>query len=127
MFFGMEVKMSSYGVTLMQTRQVIPIEGIQHVYTLDSDDVSWLSRLQNIGVLSTDTEYAAATKACKEMVWLKVLLGRVGFENEKCTMFSYSQSTLAKNLAFPTRMKHLDIRYHFIHSLLEVNPRSIQG
>jgi len=93
-----------------------------YVYTLGSGAVSWVSRLQKIVALSTtEAEYIAATEACKEMVWLKAFMGELDMEQSDCTLYSDSQSAihLAKNSAFHTRMKHIDIRYHFIRSLLE--------
>jgi hypothetical protein len=93
-----------------------------YVFTLGSGAVSWVSRLQKIVALSTmEAEYIAATEACKEMVWLKAFLGELGMEQSDCTLFSDSQSAihLAKNSAFHARTKHIDIRYHFIRSLLE--------
>jgi len=41
-----------------------------YVFTLESEAVSWVSRLQKIVALSTtEAEYVAATEACKEMIF----------------------------------------------------------
>ena len=41
-------------------------------FTLRSEAVSCVSRLQKIVALSTtEAEYVAATEACKELIWLK--------------------------------------------------------
>lgn len=100
-----------------------------YVYTLGNGVVSWLSRLQKIVVLSTmETEYVAATKVWKEMVWRKNLFGEVRFEQKDCTLFSDSQSTmhLAKNMIFHVRMKHIDIIYHIIRTFLEKRQMSLE-
>ena len=62
-----------------------------------------------------------ATEACKEMVWLQSFMRELGREQKNCTIYSDSQSAihLAKNSAFHARTKHIDIRYHFIRSLLD--------
>ena len=42
-----------------------------YLYTFVGAAVSWVSRLQRIVALSTtEVEYIAATKACKEMLWM---------------------------------------------------------
>ena len=93
-----------------------------YVFTLGSAAVSWVSRLQKIVTISTtESEYVAATEACKELIWLMSFMKELGKEQDKCQLFSDSQSAihLAKNSAFHSRTKHIDIKYHFIRSLLE--------
>ncbi|KAE8692217.1 Receptor-like serine/threonine-protein kinase SD1-8 [Hibiscus syriacus] len=64
-----------------------------YVYTLGGTAVSWVSQLQKIVALSTtEAEYVAVTEASKEMVWLQ---------------------------SFLEETKHIQLRYHFIRSLLE--------
>jgi hypothetical protein len=52
---------------------------------------------------------------------VKGLLTELGFEQEMNVLHSDNQSAihLAKNLAFHSRTKHIDLRYHFIQSLIE--------
>ncbi len=93
-----------------------------YVFTLGSAAVSWVSKLQKIVALSTtEAEYVALTEASKEMVWLQGLMKELGMEQGDAKLYSDSQSAihLAKNAAFHSRTKHIDIRYHFIRSLLE--------
>jgi len=92
------------------------------VYTLGGTAVCWASKLQKIVALSTtEAEYVAVTEAGKEMVWLKGFLDELGKKNEKSVLHSDSQSAifLAKNPAYHSRTKHIQLRYHFIRSLLE--------
>ena len=100
-----------------------------YAFTLGSAAVSWVSRLQKIVTISTtEAEYVAATEACKELVWLKSLMKELGIEQDNCQLFSDSQSAihLAKNSAFHSRTKHIDIKYHFIRSLLEDGQFSLE-
>jgi hypothetical protein len=93
-----------------------------YIYTMGSTAVSWVSRLQKLVTLSTtEAEYVAVTEAAKEMIWLKGFLEELGLKQENCVLFSDSQSAihLAKNPVFHARTKHIDLRYHFIRSLLE--------
>ncbi|KAE8704670.1 hypothetical protein F3Y22_tig00110447pilonHSYRG00005 [Hibiscus syriacus] len=93
-----------------------------YVYTLRGTAVSWVSQLQKIVALSTtEAEYVAITEASKEMVWLQSFLEELGKKQENNVLYCESQSAihLAKNPSFHSRTKHIQLRYHFIRSLLE--------
>jgi hypothetical protein len=93
-----------------------------YVFTLGGAAISWVSRLQKIIALSTtEAEYGAAIEACKEMTWLRSLLNELEHKQVDCRLQSDSQSAihLANNSAFHSRTKHIDIRYHFIRTMLE--------
>ncbi|KAE8735860.1 Cytochrome P450 90B1 [Hibiscus syriacus] len=93
-----------------------------YVYTLGGTAVSWVSQLQKIVALSTtEAEYVAVTEASKEMVWLQSFLEELGKKQENNILYCDSQSAihLAKNPSFHSRTKHIQLRYHFIRSLLE--------
>ncbi|KAH8931057.1 hypothetical protein BDL97_19G002300 [Sphagnum fallax] len=64
-----------------------------YVFTFGSTTISWVSQLQKI----------------------------LGFEQEMNVLHSDSQSAihLANNSTFHSRTKHIDLRYHFIRSLIE--------
>ncbi|KAE8666201.1 Retrovirus-related Pol polyprotein from transposon TNT 1-94 [Hibiscus syriacus] len=94
----------------------------RYVYTLGGTAVSWVSQLQKIFALSTtEAEYVAVTEASKEMVWLQSFLEELGKKQENNVLYCDSQSVihLAKNPYFHSRTKHIQLRYHFIRSLLE--------
>eukprot|EP00253_Pinus_taeda_P034959 PITA_34959 len=89
---------------------------------LKGTTISWVSKIQSVVALSTiETEYVAATEASKEMIWLQRFMGELGKEHDKGTLYSDSQSAihLAKNSAFHSRTKHIQLKYHFIRSVLE--------
>jgi hypothetical protein len=93
-----------------------------YIFTVGTSAVSWMSRIQKIVALSTtEAEYVAVTEASKELIWLQGLLTELGFIQEDNVLHSDSQSAihLAKNSAFHSRTKHIDLRYHFIRSLIE--------
>ena len=93
-----------------------------YVYTFGGTVVNWVSQLQKLVALSTtEAEYLAITKASKEMLWLKNLFVELGKTCVEHKLFSDSQSGihLAKNPMFHSRTKHIQLRYHFIRSLLE--------
>ena len=93
-----------------------------YIYTFGGTIVSWVSQLQKLVALSTtEAEYVAITEASKEMLWLKNFLVELGKTCVEHKLFSDSKSDIhiAKNPMFHSRTKHIQLRYHFIRSLLE--------
>ena len=93
-----------------------------YIFTFAGAAISWVPRLQKVVALSTtEAEYIAATEACKELIWLQRLMGELGTEQGSFKLFCDSQSVihLAKNAAFHSRTKHIDLRYHIISQVLE--------
>ncbi|XP_047978661.1 1,8-cineole synthase, chloroplastic-like [Salvia hispanica] len=94
-----------------------------YVFTYGGTAISWTSKLQKTVALSTtEAEYVAATEASKEMVWLQSFLDELGKENKSSRLYSDSQSAifLAKNPAFHSRTKHVELKYHYIRHLVEM-------
>ncbi|MCO5579692.1 hypothetical protein L7F22_033550 [Adiantum nelumboides] len=71
-------------------------------------------------ISTTEGEYVALSEACKEAIWLARLVKDLGLEQclpiLRCD--SQSASALAKNPVFHSRMKHIDVRYHFSQECL---------
>ena len=70
---------------------------------------------------TTEVEYIAAIEACKGMLWMQRFLGDLGIKQEKYMLYCDSQSAihLAKNPAFHSKSKHIDLRHHWIRQVLE--------
>ena len=88
-----------------------------YVFTLGGGCISWKSTLQKcISQSTTEAEYVAAAEATKEAIWLDRLITEMGLEHGKMTLNCDSQSALhlAANQVMDSRVKHIDIRYHFI-------------
>ena len=95
---------------------------IGYVFTKGGTSVSWISKLQQVVALSTtEAEYVAATEASKEMIWLQRFMEELGKKQENSRLYSDSQSAihLAKNSVFHSRTKHIELKYHFIRSVLD--------
>ena len=93
-----------------------------YVFTVGGTAVSWISRLQRVVALSSaEAEYVALTEASKEMIWLQRFMEELGKKQESSRLYCDSQSAihLAKNSAFHSKTKHIQLRYHFIRSILE--------
>ena len=81
-----------------------------------------MSKKQAVVALSTtEAEYMAATHASKEVVWLHRLCSEIGFKHQVVRIDCDSQSAifLVKNLAYHSKMKHIDVQYHFIRDMVE--------
>ena len=91
------------------------------VFTLGGIAISWALNLQKIITLSTIE--AEAIEAGKEMMWLDGFLDEFGKKQEMGILHSDNQSAifLTKNLAFHSKLKHIQTKYHFIHYLVEDN------
>eukprot|EP00253_Pinus_taeda_P022403 PITA_22403 len=93
-----------------------------YVFNLFGGSVSWMSKKQSVVALSTiEAEYMAATHASKEAVWLQRLCSSMGLVQEDIRIDCDSQSAifLAKNPAYHSKTKHIDVQYHFVRDMIE--------
>ena len=61
---------------------------IRYVFTLCGNVITWKITLQSIVALSTiKAKYMAATKAVKETIWLKGLVGDLGLQKKLTIMY----------------------------------------
>ena len=65
---------------------------------------------------TTEAEYMAATKAGKEIIWMKKFIGELGIRQDELQLHCDNQSAihLAKNAAYHSRTKHIQRRYHWL-------------
>ena len=63
----------------------------------------------------------AATHASKEAVWLQRLCSSMGLVHRTIRIDCDNQSAifLAKNLAYHSKTKHIDVQYHFVRDMVE--------
>ena len=77
-----------------------------------------------IALSSTEAEYIALCSATQEAVWLRGLLGSIGFaQQEPTTVYEDNQGAIAlsTNTKNHAQTKHIDIRYHYIREAIENN------
>jgi hypothetical protein len=74
-----------------------------------------------VALSTTEVEYMAATHASKEAIWLQRLCSSIGLVQQAVRIECDSQSAifLAKNLAYHSKTKHIDIQYHFVRDKIE--------
>ncbi|GJX33127.1 retrovirus-related pol polyprotein from transposon TNT 1-94 [Tanacetum coccineum] len=69
----------------------------------------------------TEAEYMALTEAINKSIWLKGLLIKLGV-NLRSVVVNYDNQSaiyLSRNAMFHERMKHINVRYHFIREIVE--------
>ena len=88
-----------------------------YMFTLGGGCISWRSVLQKcVAQSTTEAEYVAAAEATKEAIWLNRLITEMGLTQASVNLHCDSQSALhlAVNQVMDSRVKHIDVRYHFI-------------
>src|SRR5882757_6208512 len=83
------------------------------VIKFNGNVISWLSKKQaTVALSSTEAEYMALSAATQEALWYKTWINEVFKQTIVVAIYSDNQSAiaLAKNDAFHTRSKHIDIR-----------------
>lgn len=93
------------------------------ILTLNSGTIIWSSKKQaTVAASSTEAEYVAAAQAAQDCVWCRSMIGSLGYSLSGATvMFEDNQGciALAKNPTNHSRIKHIDIKYHFIRDRIE--------
>jgi hypothetical protein len=83
-----------------------------YVFNLFGEAINWMSKRQAVVALSTiEVEYMAATHASKEAIWLQRLCSGIGLVQQAVRLYCDSKSaiSLAKNLAYHSKTKHIDV------------------
>ena len=92
------------------------------VFTLGGGCISWKAILQKcVSQSTTEAEYVAAAEAAKEAIWLGRLVTDMGLMQRSITLHCDSMSAihLAVNQKMDGRLKHIDIRYHYLREVVD--------
>jgi hypothetical protein len=88
------------------------------VFFLGGGPISWKSAVQKRPALSsTDAEIIAASEGARDAVWLRQLLGELGFQQHGPTVLFEDNrgcEETVKNGALRDRLKHVLLREHFV-------------
>eukprot|EP00253_Pinus_taeda_P024734 PITA_24734 len=94
----------------------------EYAFNLFGGVVIWTSTRQSVVSLSTkEVEYMTITHASKEAVWLQRLCSSMGLVQRAIRIDYDNQSAifLAKNPAYYSKKKHIDVHYHFVRDMVE--------
>jgi len=74
-----------------------------------------------VAPLTIDAEYIATTHGSKDVIWLQRLCSSMGLVQGAIKIDCDSQSgiLLAKNPAYHSKTKHIDVQYHFLRDMIE--------
>jgi hypothetical protein len=90
-----------------------------YVVKMGTGTVSWSSKLQSIvALLTTEAEFVAAVSAGQESIWMSQFLAELGYDTSGAApllMDNQSAIQVACNPEHHGRMKHLDLRYFWLH------------
>ena len=93
-----------------------------YIFGTVGSSISWKSNKQSVVALSTtESEYIALCQATQEAVWLRLLFKSVGLNQMKPTViYEDNQSTIAfaKSSEVHPRMKHVDIKLHYVREVI---------
>ncbi|GJU48433.1 retrovirus-related pol polyprotein from transposon TNT 1-94 [Tanacetum coccineum] len=84
--------------------------------------VSWSSKRQkSAAISSTEAEYFALSGCCAQVLWMRSQLTNYGLGFNKIPMYYDNKSAIAlcRNNVQHSRLKYIDIRYHFIKEQVE--------
>ena len=100
------------------------------VWMMSGSAVCWRSKLQSIVVLlSMEAEYVGATPAVQEIIWLRDLLCELNIINDSPSVLNMDNQGavyLTHGAGNSNKTKHIDIRYHFIHTHIEEKHIQVQ-
>jgi hypothetical protein len=95
------------------------------VLSLNGGPVTWFSRKQsNISTSTTEAEYVAAHDASREISWIRQLLAELGCHQIGPSVLHVDNSAaehLINNPSHHRRTKHIDVKFHFVHHLVQNN------
>ncbi|GJY17526.1 hypothetical protein Tco_0389017 [Tanacetum coccineum] len=84
--------------------------------------VSWSLKKQKSTVISsTKAKYIALSKCCAQILWMRSQLTYYGFKFNKIPLYYANKSVIALcyNNVQHSRLKHIDVWYHFINVQVE--------
>jgi hypothetical protein len=100
-----------------------------YVATLGGGSIAWSAKKQRtVSLSTTEAEYIALTEGAKELVWLRMALQELGFNQNQPTSIqcdNLAAITLSHDATFHARTKHINVAYHFIREKVASHEASL--
>ena len=94
-----------------------------YVFTMAGGAVTWSSKRQATVALSTvEAEYVAMSRCAQQMAWMQTWLDEVEVKHDMPGIIkgdSRGAIALAKNTKDHGKIKHIDIRHHYLRELVK--------
>jgi hypothetical protein len=94
-----------------------------YVFIQAGGPTAWSAQYQpTVALSTTEAEYMAVSRAAKQILWMYSEMEEVGYAQEKPGVLYNDISgavALTKNTKHNSRVKHIDIRHHFIRECVE--------
>jgi hypothetical protein len=95
-----------------------------YVFMAGNGAISWCSKRQISRVLSSmAAKYVALSEASREVCWLRNLYWELGLLNQHVPTMIHGDNegslVMARNPQYHKQSKHIDLRWHWIHELIE--------
>lgn len=97
-----------------------------YVFKVFNCTVSWASRKQStVSLSSTEAEYVALSVCVSEACWLRYLMYDLKIKPDYVAVLIHADNQSAirvsRNPEFHKRLKHVDIRFHFVRDKIKEN------
>ena len=93
-----------------------------YVVKLASASISWTSHAQKtVATSSTEAEYMALSDCSRQVMWLKHMFNELGMPIGKIPICTDNNGAIfmGSNPIQERRIKHIDVRYHYIRERVE--------
>ena len=94
-----------------------------YLFSLGHGAITWQSKKQpTVALSSAEAEYMALSAATQECLWLRTILSELGFPQREPTLIHSDNQgaiSLSSDSVLHQRVKHIDIRHHFIRDHVE--------
>jgi hypothetical protein len=94
-----------------------------HVFFMAGGPVAWGAKYQpTVALSTTEAEYMALTRAAQQILWMYSAMSEVGFPQPKPVRLYGDNAgaiALTKNTKHNARVKHIDIRHHYIRERVD--------
>jgi hypothetical protein len=101
-----------------------------YIFTMAGGPVTWSSKRQNTVALSTvEAEYVAMSRCAQQMTWMKSWMDEVSIEHTIPGIIkgdSQGAIALTRNTKDHGKVKHIDIRHHYIRELVHSGAIAIE-
>jgi len=95
-----------------------------HIFLMGNSPISWYSKKQTIVATSTaEAEFISASECIKKALWFRNIIYELFNHKSPITIYTDNKSSkiIMENGEFSTKLKHIDIKFHFDNDNIKKN------